>query len=166
MTDARTDFDGAVTTFRNFLRSQGWSDRLLWLSREHVTGHRCKYWILKPDELDSDVASRRFYESTRRGSGSIRIDALSEIEGKTVCYVENYGGDSRMLNFGIWTGHHEVKVVRSAFRWTMLHVLNRLRGENPFLRHVQMTNRAEPGTTPNPHSPSAQGAGECNRWRR
>lgn len=159
MPDARTDFDGAVTTFRNFLRSQGWSDRLLWLSREHVTGHRCKYWILKPNELDSDVASRRFYESTRRGSGSIRIDALSEIEGKTVCYVENYGGDSRMLNFGIWTGHHEVKVVRSAFRWATIEVLNRLRGESPFLRHVQMTNRAEPGTTRNPHLPSAQGVG-------
>lgn len=150
MTDSRTDFDDAVATFRKFLRSQGWSDRLLWLSRERVTGHRCKYWILNPSELDSDAASRRFYESTRRGAGSIRIDALAEIEGKTLCYVESYGGDSRMLNFGICTGHHEVKVVRSALLWSTFLVFNRLRGESPFLRYVQMPKRAEPGTTEPP----------------
>ena len=155
MNDARTNFDAAVATFRGFLRSQGWSEDLIWLTRDRITGHRCQYWLLRPDELDASLSSRRFYESVLHGSCSIRIDALAQLNGKTLCYVENYGGDSKSLNFGIWQCHRNVKVIQSSFCWSLLSFANKIRGESPFLKQVQMTETAESSATPNHRSHSA-----------
>jgi hypothetical protein len=144
MDDIRTSFDEAVTSFREFLRSQGWSDDLCWLARERLTGHRCRYWVLRPEELTSDSASRRFYEAARQGSGSIRLDGLAQVNGKTLCYVENYGGGSKMLNFGVRQGPLEMKTVSSTFRWALLVIMNWIRGESPFLKETDITTIAEP----------------------
>lgn len=144
MKDHRTSFDEVIATFREFLQSQGWSDDILWLTRERITGHRSTYWVLRPEELAPDTVTRRYYESIRQSPSSIRIDSLAQVKGKSLCYVQNWGGDSRFLNFGTWQGPLKLRVVRSRVLWIMIVVLNRLRGESPFLNEIKMTTIAEP----------------------
>lgn len=125
--------------FRKFLRHQGWSDDLLWLTRGRITGHRRKFWVLRPDELDDPQPTKRFYEDTRQTESSIRIDGLCRIGEKTLAYVEDYGGDSRMLNYGIHTGEIEMRPIASGFQLMLLDAMNSVRGLPPFLRHTTIT---------------------------
>ena len=143
MTDNRIAFDIALTDFRAFLLSQGLSDKLLWLTRDRVTAHRTTYWIYRPNDLTSDTISRRFYERTRTTSSSIRLDALGSIGDRTLCYVQDWEKDSRMLNFGTHQFPILLKVVNNPLIWTLLKVLNHIRGEAPFLKTTEIPNNAE-----------------------
>src|SRR5215218_691256 len=99
--DTRVPFDEAVRTFREFLRSQGWPSELLWLTRGRVVGRRRTHWVFRPEALTSDAETRAFYEAVRRTDSSIRLDAVARLGGRSLAYVEDYGGPSRMLNFGL-----------------------------------------------------------------
>ena len=135
----RIPFDQALEGFRRFLRDQGWSDDLLWLSRDRVTGHRRRFWILRPEELSDPQPSKQFYEETRQTDSSIRIDGLCQIGDKTLAYVQDYGGDSRFLNYGIHTGEIQIRSLTSRFQLVFLRALNILRGLSPFLKHTAIT---------------------------
>jgi hypothetical protein len=101
MEDLRVPFDEAKEQFRTFLRSQGWPDALLWLSRDRVVGRRRRFWVFRPEELERQDASRAFYEGVRGTPSSIRLDAVARIDGRSLAFVHDYGGPSRKLNFGV-----------------------------------------------------------------
>jgi hypothetical protein len=139
MEDIRSSFDEAIEIFRDHLVSQGWSPDILWLSRERITGHKRSIWIYRPEELISDKASRDFYNSILKTDGSIRIDGLVQIGSKTLGYVENYGGDSKLLNLGTHQSEFDLHVVASPSYWRIIELINRVRGISPFLKHMKIT---------------------------
>ena len=141
MEDLRLPFDAAKEQFRAFLRSQGWPDRLLWLSRERVVGRRRRFWVFRPDELEHDYASRAFYEDVRRTPSSIRVDAVAQIGGHSLVFVLDYGGPSRKLNFGVATEPWVIRAVSSSRVWMMLRAGSRLWGSTPVLRANRITGR-------------------------
>ena len=143
MNDPRTSFDEALSRFREFLRSQDWADSLLWVTRDRITAHRTTYWVYRPDELSSDAASRSFYEVALRTPSSIRLDALGRTRTHSVCYVRDWGGDSRSLNFGIHQPPTTMRVVHNSVAWALLCSLNKLRGEAPFLKDTEIPKNAE-----------------------
>ena len=111
MPDSRVPFDDALRVFRRFLASHGWPSEIAWLSRDRVVGHRRTHWVFRPDELTSDAASRAFYEMLRTTASSIRLDALGTVGGRTIAYVMDYGGESRMLNCGTNTSGWALQAV-------------------------------------------------------
>ncbi len=141
MNDNRSSFDEEVTFFRDFLYSQQWSPNILWLTRERITGHRRSIWIYRPEELTSDKATRDFYNSILETDGSIRIDGLIQVGSNTLGYVENYGGDSKMMNHGCHTSDFNVHIVQSPIYWRVVQLVNKLRGISPFLRDIKITGR-------------------------
>ena len=143
MEDMRVSFDEAVAAFRSLLRQQGWSDTLLWLSSDRITGHRISFWFFRPEELTSDLSSRRFYEHARTSDTSLRIDALCRIGERTLAYVQNHGGHGKMLNLGISLNPWCIHVVSSPFVWFLVRLVNRIRGEAPLLKATKMPSNAE-----------------------
>ena len=139
MEDVRVPFDKAKCTFQAFLVSQGWPDDIVWLSRDRVVGRRRTYWVFRPDELTSDDRSRAFYESVCRTSSSIRIDASGRLGRRSVAYVEDYGGPSRMLNFGVLTDPWIIRPVSSRLAWVCLRAMSWMWGGTPFLRAARIT---------------------------
>jgi len=140
MNDVRINFGSALNEFRAFLRSQDWHDDILWLTRERITGHKRTHWIFRPDELVSEDSSRLFYESLKQGNNSIRIDAFCQFGKKTIAYVEDYGGDSKCLNYGILQQSPAlVRIVCSEFTWIAIRLINKIRGESSFLKWTKIT---------------------------
>ena len=136
-------FDEAVKRFTEFLGTQGWSRSLLWLSRDRLAGHRCDYWIFRPDELRCAAAARRWYEDARKDDWNLRIDGFAQHDGCTLTIVERGPGKSRMLNFGIFTSEVRLHEVRSLFSWGLRRAVCRIRGVSPMLLHTNMQLRAE-----------------------
>src|SRR5678815_4375326 len=133
MDDSRPSFGAAKAMFVAFLESQGWPAGILWLTRDRITTHGNVFWIFRPEELTQEDPSRDFYEAVRLSSSSIRLDAIGIVGGRTVAYVQDWGADSRLLNFGVFQSAVFLRVVRSSLQWTILRALNRVRGESPFL---------------------------------
>jgi hypothetical protein len=100
--------------------------------------------VFRPEELVSDEASRELYEAARRTASSIRLDAKWHFQGRSLVYVHDYGGESRMLNFGVATDEWPLRPVSSRPAWVSLRALTGLLGESPFLRsaHLPRTHRA------------------------
>jgi hypothetical protein len=63
MSDIRIPFKDAVVAFRGFLREQGWSDQILWLTRDRMTGHRTRYWLFRPEECNTQLSTLDFYNA-------------------------------------------------------------------------------------------------------
>ncbi|MEN6333836.1 MAG: hypothetical protein ABFE01_06205 [Phycisphaerales bacterium] len=143
MDDVRVSFDEAVAAFRSFLRQQEWSDTLLWLSSDRITGHKISFWLFRPEELTSDASSRRFYEHARTSDTSIRIDGLCQVGTRTLAYVQNHGGHGKMLNLGICLSPKHIHVVSSPFAWFLVRLMNQIRGEAPLLKAIRMPGGAE-----------------------
>jgi hypothetical protein len=148
MNDPRLPFDDALVEFRRFLVSQGWSSDLRWLTRSRLTGYRQSCWVYRPETLDAEVSSRAFYESTRRSSASLRLDGLAQLNGLSLVYVHNHGGDSRGLNFGVHTGDRSLSAVNSPLLWAWLRLMSAARGGSPFLRHTHMPVHEVPASAP------------------
>ena len=113
-----------------------------WVTRNRLAGYRRSHWLYRPDELDApgyERAARQFYEQLRASSASIRVDALGVHDGHTLAYVEDYGGESAMLNFGTPTDGVSLTAVSSRVHWTSIRVLTRLLGGSPFLRYTRLT---------------------------
>ena len=144
MEDVRLPFAEAKRQFVAFLGSQGWPTELLWLSRDRLAGHRRAHWVFRPDELGSDEASAAFYEAARGTASSLRLDAKWRIGERSLVYVDDYGGGSRMLNFGVATDESPLRTVSSHATWVAVRAATRLLGESPFLRSVRLprTHRA------------------------
>jgi hypothetical protein len=140
--DLRCTFDEALASFVSVLREQHWPTRLLWITRDRISGHHRSHWVFRPNELVSDASSRAFYERARSTKSSIRLDGLAQHEGRTLAYVQDWGGDSQLLNFGVRREPVPVRIVELPIYWTALCVLNRLRGESPWLRSTRITPRA------------------------
>ena len=140
--DDRLPFDEAQKHFRAFLRSQGWPDAVLWLSRERIVGHRRRFWVFRPQELESTDASRAFYENARRTASSIRLDAVAQLGGRSLAFVLDYGGPRRMLNLGVATEPWDVRPVSSRLAWMILQVASRVWDSTPFLRTERITGAA------------------------
>ena len=149
MTSARPILDEAVDGFRAFLRKEGKADRLLWITRERITGWRTSFWVFRPEELQSDAVNRQFYEALRTKKTSIRIDTFGELPGGMLAYVEDYGGDGGHLNYGIATGSRRIRVVSSRFYWWIASLISRLFGESPLLQDIQLPQMADPVGTDN-----------------
>ena len=144
-TYVRPPFDDATAQFRAFLASQGWPTILRWVTRDRLAGYRRSRWVYRPDELDApryERAARQFYEQLRASPASIRVDALGVHDGRTLAYVEDYGGESAMLNFGAPTDAVSVTAVSSRVHWTGIRVLIGIVGGNPFLRYTRLTPHA------------------------
>jgi len=139
---ARPSFEDAVSDFRSWLRESGWSDELLWLTADRITGYKRTFWIRDVKEMGSDLTTRRFYEDVAQTDASVRIDAFCRVGEKTIAYVENYGGDGRLLNYGIPKGHRTVHQVKSWIVWELIGFLNRFRGESPFVVETDIPKRA------------------------
>ena len=139
----RVPFEQALEGFREFLRGQGWSDDLLWLSRDRITGFRRRFWILRPTELVDPDSSRRFYTAACRTDSSIRLDGFCSIDGKTLAYVHDYGGASRFLNFGVLLASVEMTPVPNWFQLWGFKVWSMIRGGSPFLKHTRITPKTQ-----------------------
>jgi len=141
MEDTRVPFEDATREFTTFLRSQGWPTELLWLTRDRLVGHRGTHWVFRPEELTSDAASRAFYEAARQTPSSLRLDARWQLGGRSLVFVEDFGGPSRMLNFGIIPDQPPVRPVSSRLIWACLRAYTRVLGESPWLRCTSITPR-------------------------
>ena len=138
MKDERIPFADAKREFVAFLHSQDWPTELLWLSRDRLAGRRRTHWVFRPEELVSDEASRDYYEAARRTASSIRLDAKWRVEGRSLVFVQDYGGDSRMLNFGISTDQWPLHCVSSRAGWVCIRAITRLLGESPFVSSTRL----------------------------
>lgn len=139
--NGRPSFDDAARDFLQWLRQEGQSDSLLWLTADRVTGHGRDFWVFRPDEMTSPDSSRAFYESARHTNSSIRIDMFCAWRGQTIAYVENFGGDGRHLNFGIPTSNRVVRAIDSTWIWWLRRARCRLSGLSPFLADISITPR-------------------------
>ena len=142
MDDTRLPFPDAKRAFAEFLRAQGWPTEVLWLTRDRVTGRRQTYWVFRPEELTADAATRACYEAARRTATSLRMDAFGQLDGRTLAYVQDYGGESRMLNFGVPSGGPLVQRVGSVITWRILRAFTKLAGESPSLATSRITDLA------------------------
>jgi hypothetical protein len=138
MEDVRIPFAEAKREFVAFLGSQGWPTELLWLSRDRLAGRRRTHWVFRPEELVSDEASRVHYEAARRTASSIRLDAKWRLGGRSLVFVEDYGGDRRMLNFGVATDAWPLRRVSSRARWVYVRAVTGLLGNSPFLSSTRL----------------------------
>jgi hypothetical protein len=134
----RPSFNEATTTFLDFLRSNQWSTSLLWLTRERITGYKQSLWIYRPDELTSPDATRNFYNSIHKTDQNIRMDGLIQFGSRTLAYVENHGGNGKMLNYGFHKSDFDVHIVQSPIYWSIIRLINRTRGISPFLNNIKM----------------------------
>jgi len=125
--ESRPEFGDAVNEFLEFVAREGHGTNLRWLSRDRITQHRGIWWIFRPEELASDGASSRFYERLRRTDSSIRIDAYPLDSEITLAWIEDFGGPSGMLNYGILTSRYEIRVIRSRLAWGVIFLLNYIR---------------------------------------
>ncbi len=125
--DARPDFDTAIEKFQDFLTGQGVSTNFLWLSKTRITQHKRVWWIFRPGDLHSDNASRKFYEELLPTASSIRIDGFPLDSDHTLAWVEDYGGPSGLLNFGLLTGEPEIRIVKNRIWWTVIWCCNWVR---------------------------------------
>jgi len=150
MKDSRPDFVDVKTEFQKFLQTEGWPTEILWLAGNRIVGYRRNHWVFRPNQLSAEHASRNFYETIRRTQTSIRIDALARIEGRTLAYVQDWGGDRRMLNYGVPLSEWPVKAVSSRVVWECLRLLTWALGRSPFLNSTSMPTTAEhpAGTRP------------------
>lgn len=136
--DDSPSFSQAKASFVAFLESQGWPAGILWLTRDRITAHGNVCWIFRPEDLTREDPSRDFYEAVRLTNSSIRLDAIGTVGGRTVAYVQDWGGESKLLSFGVLESAMFLRVVSSSLSWTILRSLNRIRGESPFLHSVAM----------------------------
>lgn len=125
--EARSTFDDALEYFTEFLRSQDVSDRLLWLTRDRVTQYKKIVWVFRPYELSSDISTRRFYQHLVPTVSSIRIDAFPFGSDQSLAWVEDFGGPSGLLNFGLVTADWKVVAVDSHIEWRFICLFNWLR---------------------------------------
>ena len=125
--DIRGPFDASLDLFVDFLSSQEISTELLWLSRDRLSRYRRTWWVYRPYELISSASSREFYESLRETSSSIRIDGYPFTSDVTFAWVEDYGGPSKLLNFGLLTSKYEIRVVKNRYFWLFIRLCNLLR---------------------------------------
>jgi hypothetical protein len=141
--DPRLPFADAVAQFRAFLATQGWPTELAWVTRSDLAAARHRVWVFRPAILQGEATAAAFYEAARRaGPSSLRLDALGELEGRTIAYVEDYGGDGRHLDFGVRTAPPALEPVRSPGYWVLLRLATRLAGEAPWLRYTRLPTRA------------------------
>lgn len=127
----RPNFVETTREFRAFLESQRWPTNILWLNADRILRSRQTRWILRPDTLTDESRTAAFYERLRQSAASVRVDGLAIIDGQTVAYVEDYGGTSGMLNYGVVAPSPPVHVVNSEFRWYVLRLWLRLRNRGP-----------------------------------
>ena len=137
--DSRVSFDKAVSSFTDWLCREGHSDSLLWLTADRITGHGREFWLYRPETMTSSEASRRFYEAARATSSSLRLDMFCSWKGHSVVYVEDFGGDSRSLAFGISTSDSVVHSVNSPLRWLYHRAICCVSGVSPILRETSIT---------------------------
>ena len=103
MHESRPPFSDAVAEFRRFLIQNGWSDEIRWLSAEEITGYRRNVWVYRPKDLANEQLSEEFYTTAITTPSSVRIDAFFQYEDFTLAVVQDMGGDSQFLSFGILT---------------------------------------------------------------
>ncbi len=148
MSSERPTFDEALDGFRSFLRKEGRADRLLWITKDRVAGHRSSLWLFRPNELQADSKHRQFYDGLRKTKTSIRIDTLCELPEGMDVYVHDYGGESAYLNYGIALSQRQISFVSSRLWWLVITTYCRLVGPSPFLRNIQIP-RADPAASAN-----------------
>jgi hypothetical protein len=141
--DTRMPFDDVLLAFGDFLKSQGWSKDVLWLSRDRITGHRTDYWVYRPDELKSAVSTRQWYEDSRKKNWNLQVEGIGQYNGSTLAFVARGPGQSRRLDFSALTSEHRVHIVSSQLRWFVWRLVCKVRGESPALLHADMPRKAE-----------------------
>ena len=134
---SRPSFHETVGELGTFLRSQGASDRILWLPRERITGRGVTRWIFRPEELTDSSRTAARYEQLRASSTSIRLDSLAQVDGCSLVYLENYGGTGAHLNFGILTSPLRIRIVRSKLVWAIVTSFHKMVGESAWLKTIQ-----------------------------
>ena len=135
--DTRYSFEEAKASFVDFLKSQNWPTQILWLSRDRVLAGFHHWWVFRPHELTSDETSRMFYEAARGTEGSIRLDAIVILKGKTIAYVPDWGGEGKHLNCGILVDKRSIKSVSSKVHWGLRRWLVALR-ECPMMKMTEI----------------------------
>ena len=139
---SRPQFQDAVVGFRGFLAANGWSDQIRWICAEDITGHRSRFWLLRPKCIENERSSESFYNAVIATSSSVRLDAQFQIDEFTFAWVENYGGDGGHLNYGIRQSPvFRVTAVNSIFVWKIRKAANRLPGERSVLKFVKIPKR-------------------------
>jgi hypothetical protein len=138
--DDRQSFEETVLSFQEFLRSQGLNQSLLWLTGKQIVGHKCRFWLYRPQDLRCSESSMRFFEETRSGDWNLAICALTQFKDHTLAYVERGHGKSRMLNLSIITTNAwSYRFVDSKTLWLLIRIYCGLRGLAPFLKFTRMT---------------------------
>jgi hypothetical protein len=139
MSNARPQVEVAISEFRKFLKTQDWPEKIIWLTKRQILIMNKSYYIYKPIELNREKDSLNFYELIRATNSSIRIDGLSRNSTYTFAYIENYGGENALLNFGVWENKYQLVIISSLIRWFYLKFILSLRGGSPILRELNIS---------------------------
>lgn len=141
MHESRPPFSDAVAIFRRFLIQNSLSHEIRWLSAEDITGYRGHFWVYRPKDLANEQLSEAFYTAAIATTSSVRIDAFFQYGGFTLAVVQNMGGDSHFLNFGILTSPYLLSVVTSPLMWSVRRAINRLLcRQSPILQGTTIPN--------------------------
>jgi hypothetical protein len=142
--EVRPSFHDAVAQFVQFLTQNGWSDDLRWISAADITGHRNRFWVFRPAELANERLTEDFYNAAIASPSSVRFDAMFQFEGLTLAWVEDFGGDSQCLNYGVSTSSATVTAITSSFVWHVRRATNRFQRESPIVRFTKIPNAQKP----------------------
>jgi len=138
----RAPFREVLPQFTAFLKKEGKSTDLLWVTKEQIRAHKSLHWVYKVEQ-NKEKESEDYYNSRRESNTSLRLDAVAQAGGKTVCWVEDYGGDSGSLNFGIYKLPHECFIfIKSPILWALLRFINRRRGQRVGFARMNITTEA------------------------
>ncbi len=146
-------FEEATSVLAGFLLQSGYPSKLLWISREDVTGNGGNLFVRSPR---SDINCRLYqgyYEfGVRRGLG-IRFEVLCFAEGNAFCYVWVPGdpveasqavvsSDAVRFCVGIKSGSQAGIQARrvSVAGFALRKAWGKLRGESPLLSEIPKRN--------------------------
>ncbi len=135
----RGTFEEQLPHFKDFLENQGYGTNLLWITKEQVSNYRNRYWIYRATENHRRL-SQQFFDERRKSETSLRLDAVTEIKEGTICWVEDYGGPSGCMNYGIMGNPKKnYTLVESPIIWRLIRALNLFRDRLKRFDHMNIT---------------------------
>jgi len=137
MNITRPSFDDVLDDYKAYLLKNSMSTEIVWLRKKWLSGYKAKIWVFSPSN-DGRKKTAEFYEAIRKTSSSIRVDALCRYAGKSLCFVECFGGDRALLNFGIFENKDNVIVVNNRLYWVFIKLWNQIRGGSPLLESLEI----------------------------
>lgn len=86
--DKAPTFETAVARFQQFLRSNQWPEKIVWIQMQDLllTGKKLLYARIPPSKSREVAAQETFEQGVKQGRG-VLLGALFELRGASFCYV-------------------------------------------------------------------------------